>query len=166
MDEREQHSARAGANPSRWSDRWLISALAAAGFGLGAYLAAYQLGALSTIWEPFFGNGSERVLHSFVSRLLPVPDALLGAVGYAAEFSTSLLGGATRWETHPWLVMLYGAVVAAIAGTGVLLAIIQLFVIQAGCTLCLTSAALSLLVAWLARREVLASVHVLCGGGR
>jgi hypothetical protein len=31
------------------------------------------------VWEPFFGDGSRTVLTSGISRLLPVPDAALGA---------------------------------------------------------------------------------------
>ena len=41
-------------------------------------LALYQLGYFSEVWEPFFGNGSAEVLHSALSRVLPIPDAALG----------------------------------------------------------------------------------------
>jgi hypothetical protein len=37
------------------------------------------------VWEPFFGEGSRVILTSSVSRLLPVPDAALGAFGYLLD---------------------------------------------------------------------------------
>lgn len=40
----------------------------------------------------FFGNGSERVLNSFISKMLPVPDALLGAFGYVLDVVTGVIG--------------------------------------------------------------------------
>ncbi len=143
-------------NPSRWPARLTIAGLVLLGLGISSYLAAYQLGFIAHVWEPFFGQGSERVLHSFLSRLLPVPDAALGAGGYSLELIVALLGGADRWRASPKLVLFYGAIVAALALTGIGLTAVQLFVLHAACTLCLTSAALSLLIAWLARDEVLA----------
>ena len=131
--------------------------LAAVGCGLASYLALYQLGVLAHVWEPFFGEGSQRVLHSFISRLLPVPDAALGAFGYAAELISGMIGGAKRCQTRPSLVVAYGVIVAFVTFTAVLLVIVQAFVIRAGCTLCLTSAAISLVIAGLARREVFAA---------
>ena len=99
------------------------------------------------------------MLHSFVSRLLPVPDAALGAAGYAAELIGGMIGGTERSQTQPGLVVAYGIVVAFVTLTAVLLVIVQVLVIRAGCTLCLTSAAISLVVAGLARREVFAALR-------
>ncbi len=76
-----------------------ILVLAAAGLGVASYLAAYQFGSLRSVWEPFFGDGSVRVLHSFLSRLLPLPDAAVGACGYAAELVAGAVGGAHRRRT-------------------------------------------------------------------
>ncbi|MGI9115982.1 MAG: vitamin K epoxide reductase family protein [Chthoniobacterales bacterium] len=146
-------------NPSKFSERGAVLLFAALGFVLASYLALYQSGILSGVWEPFFGSGSERVLHSSISRLFPVPDAWLGALGYVADFVTGALGGSKRWRTAPKLVLLYGAVVAAVAATALVLAILQPVVVHAGCSLCLTSAAISLVIAWLACHEVLAAWH-------
>ena len=137
-------------NPSAWAARLPIIVLALAGFCLASYLAAYQLGFAQSIWEPFFGEGSRRVLHSFISRWLPTASKLLPVVG-----------GVVRWRTMPWMVFFYGAVVAAVGATALLLAVLQPFVVHAGCTLCLTSAAISIVIAWLARHEVFASYSVL-----
>ncbi|MGH7875641.1 MAG: hypothetical protein ACREQO_25900 [Candidatus Binatia bacterium] len=55
------------------------------GFGIALYLFLYQLGLFLNVWEPFFGNGSRKVLQSHLTRVLPVPDAALGALGYLIE---------------------------------------------------------------------------------
>ena len=89
-------------NPASWSDRLPMAGLALAGFGVSVYLALYQYGVFGRVWEPFFGRGSEEILHSWVSDLLrdrlglPITDAALGACGYAADAVGSLIGGATR----------------------------------------------------------------------
>lgn len=146
-------------SPSAWEKRLPIAGLALAGLAIAVYLTLYQLGIVPTVWEPFFGDGSRRVLHSFISRLLPVPDASLGAVGYLVEIVTDLTGGEERWRTAPKTVLFFGAVAAAMALFGLLLAAIQAFWLHAGCTLCLSSAAISVGIAVLARKEVMASLH-------
>lgn len=66
-------------NPSTWHQRAPIIALGFAGWFISRYLAAVQLGYIDTPWEPFFGEGTVRVLHSDVSRMWPISDAGLGA---------------------------------------------------------------------------------------
>ena len=138
-----------------------VAGLAALGFFIAAYLAAYQVGFVRKVWEPCFGEGSVRVLHSSISQLFPVPDAALGAIGYAFELLATVAGGADRWRATPKLVLLYGAIVGALAATGLGLTALQAFVLHDFCTLCLISAAISLLVALLAGGEVLAAFKVL-----
>jgi uncharacterized membrane protein len=144
-------------SPSSWSHRLPIAVVAIVGLIIASYLAAYQLHLVRKVWDPFFGSGSERVLHSFVSRLLPVPDAVLGIFGYAGEIAGTLVGGRTRYRTHPGLICLYGGLVGVLAAAGVGLGAIQLFALQAGCTLCISSAIVSLVVAYFARGEVIAA---------
>jgi uncharacterized membrane protein len=151
-------------NPSAFSERLPILGLALIGFAIACYLALYQLGIIADVWDPLFADGSRKVLHSAVSRILPVPDASLGALGYLAEIVTCLIGGGTRWRTMPWMVLIYGAVIAAVGATALVLAILQPLLVHDGCTLCLISAAISLIVTWLARGEVFASIaHVRAG---
>lgn len=144
-------------NPSSFRQRAPVLCAAAIGFAIACYLTLYQLGVASHVWEPLFGNGSRQVLHSSISRRLPIPDASFGALGYLAEFITGAIGGERRWRMMPRLVLFYGAIVAALACAGIALSVLQPLVVHSGCTLCLTSAAISLLIAWLARREVFAS---------
>jgi uncharacterized membrane protein len=147
-------------NPSRFTNRLTVLFLASIGFAVACYLALYQSGIFHTVWDPFFGaQNSERVLHSPISRWLPIPDAWLGAFGYVADFVTCGIGDSQRWRTAPRFVLVYGVVVAAVALAALTLAMLQPLVVHAGCTLCLTSAAISLAIAWLARHEVIAAVN-------
>ncbi len=73
-------------NPSTWSHRLPVLVLALLGCGISAYLTLYQWHVTASVWDPLFGASStESVLTSFVSRLLPVPDATLGAAAVPAR---------------------------------------------------------------------------------
>ena len=82
-------------NPSDWIQRGPIIAMAFVGFFLSRYLAAYQLGHVEYPWDPFFGDGTKRVLDSEVSKAFPISDAGLGAVSYMIEALSGFMGGAT-----------------------------------------------------------------------
>src|SRR2546427_87270 len=58
-------------NPSTWHQRAPMIALAFVGWLFSRYLAAYQLGYIDRVWEPFFGDGTVRVLTSKVSKMWP-----------------------------------------------------------------------------------------------
>jgi uncharacterized membrane protein len=147
------------ANPSSWSQRLPIVALALAGVAIATYLALYQLGLIATVWEPFFGAGSRIILESSVSRVLPVPDAALGALGYLADAITGLVGGRARWRTMPWIVVLFGVAVGPLGAVSILLVILQPVLFDAWCTLCLASAVISVAMIGPALDEVLASLQ-------
>lgn len=165
---KEQHEllSTLAINPSAWSARLPILALALGGFCIASYLAAFQIGMMNTVWDPIFHQGSRTVLHSFLSRLLPVPDAVLGAAGYFAEIITGVIGGKERWRELPWLVLGYGGIIFLAGITALGLTIIQAFVLRAGCLLCLCSAAISLGIAWLARNEVGSSLKLIKQSGQ
>lgn len=146
-------------NPSTWAQRLPIIALALIGFAIASYLALYQVGRVSRVWEPFFGSGSERILHSWVSRLVPVSDAGLGAMGYLLDAVAGLIGGRTRWRTMPWIVIVFGIAVGPAGVISVLLVILQPVLFDAWCTLCLASAVVSILMIGPAMDEVLASLQ-------
>ncbi|HET7141562.1 MAG TPA: vitamin K epoxide reductase family protein [Candidatus Limnocylindria bacterium] len=146
-------------NPSTWPQRVPLVGLALLGFAIAGYLALYQLRVIPGVWEPFFGDGSQRVLNSGVSRLLPVPDAALGAAGYLADALSGAIGGRDRWRSMPWLVILFGLAVGPLGIVSITLVILQPVVFQAWCTLCLSSALISLLMIGPAMDEVLASLQ-------
>lgn len=146
-------------NPSGWRHRLPIILLALAGMSVASYLAAYQLGFLSSAWDPFFGDGTRRVLESGVSRLLPVPDAALGAAAYLFDAVTGAVGGTDRWRRRPWLVALFGLAIGPLGAVSISLVILQPVAFNAWCTLCLTSALISLTMIGRGMEEVLASLQ-------
>jgi len=148
-------------NPSSWSQRLPIAILALLGFVIASYLALYQWGVSSTVWEPFFGAGSRTILNSSVSHLLPIPDAALGAFGYFLDAVTAVIGGRARWRTMPWIVILFGLAVGPLGAASIILVILQPVLFEAWCTLCLVSALISVLMIGPAADEVLASLQYL-----
>ena len=148
-------------NPSSFAQRLPIVVVAVVGFALAAYLAAFQLGWIGDVWEPFFGDGSRRILTSEVSRVLPVPDAALGAFGYLVDAVTGIVGGRRRWRTMPWMVILFGIAVGPLGAISVLLVILQPVLYDAWCTICLVTAFLSVVMIGPAMDEVLASLEYL-----
>lgn len=146
-------------NPSAWSERLHVLAVAGAGFLIATYLALYQWGAFSHVWEPFFGSGSRTVLHSAIARALPVPDSAFGALAYLTDGVTAMVGGPVRWRTMPWIVLVFGGAVCAFGTISTFLVIAQPVLFDAWCTLCLGSALLSVLLVGPAMDEVLAALQ-------
>lgn len=153
-------------NPSAWDQRLPILAVATLGFGIAAYLSLFQFEIISTVWEPFFGDGSRRILTSSVSRILPIPDAALGALGYLADAVTGAIGGTRRWRTMPWIVILFGIAVGPLGAVSVLLVILQPVLFDSFCTLCLATAVISVVMIGPAMDESLASLQHLRRRGR
>ncbi len=148
-------------NPASWSERIPIIALAVVGFLIATYLSLYQFRILTTVWEPFFGNGSIRVLNSPVSHMLPIPDAALGALGYLADAVGGAVGGRRRWKTMPWIVVFFGLAVGPLGMVSIMLVIFQPVLFDAWCTLCLATAFISVVMIGPSMDEVLASLQYL-----
>jgi uncharacterized membrane protein len=146
-------------NPSTWKQRVPIIVMAWVAFGIAAYLALYQWRLVGDVWEPFFGEGSRVILNSWISELLPIPDAALGALSYLVDAIAGLIGGKSRWRTMPWMVVLFGIAVGPLGAVSVLLVIFQPVLFGAWCTLCLATAVLSVLMIGPAMDEVLASLQ-------
>ncbi len=153
--------AKAMGSPSAWSHRAPIVALAFAASGISVYLSLYECNVTQSVWDPIFGRrSSEAVLRSSVSRSLPVPDAVLGAAAYAAEAALALSsanGGRRRQRP----LALLGVVINALAVTGVAQLLVQWLVVGRFCALCLSTAGISFLNAWLARHETAATLKLL-----
>jgi nucleoside-diphosphate-sugar epimerase/uncharacterized membrane protein len=134
-------------NPSAWPQRLPIIALALIGLQVSRQLAAYQLGHVDGVWEPFFAggpdpkNGTEEIITSSVSEAWPVPDAGLGALTYALEIVTGIAGSQKRWRTMPWLVLLFGLMIVPLGFVSIFFIVIQPIWIGTWCTLCLLGAA-------------------------
>jgi nucleoside-diphosphate-sugar epimerase len=137
-------------SPSTYLQRLPIIALGAIGFVISRVLAAYQLGHIDGVWEPFFSgdavrNGTEYIITSDVSKGWPIADGGLGATTYMFEVLMGVMGGRARWRTMPWMVLLFGIVVVPLGVISIYFIIIQPIVIGTYCTLCLL-AALAMLI--------------------
>ena len=148
-------------NPSAWNQRVPLAIVASFGFLIALYMGLYQVGVFSTVWDPFFGDGTKRVLTSSVSKSFPIPDAILGALGYVMDVVSGLIGKEDRWKTKPWIVILFGIAVGPLGATSILLVILQPVIVGAWCTLCLTSALISVIMISPATDELLASLQYL-----
>ena len=146
-------------NPSSWSKRAPLLTMAIAGFLIALYLGLYQLHVFSTVWEPFFGNGTNAVVKSSFSRSLPIPDGLVGAFGYLCDIILVSIGDSARWKTKPWAVILYSILIAMMGLVSILLIIAQPVFLHTFCTLCLASAILSLSMVIPVMHELRASIH-------
>ncbi|WP_111412289.1 NAD-dependent epimerase/dehydratase family protein [Billgrantia lactosivorans] len=138
-------------NPSSWFQRMPIIALAVVGFFVSRYLAAYQLGHIDAVWDPFFDgtrgglNGTEDIITSEASEAWPVPDAGLGGIVYMLEILLGFIGATNRWRTMPWIVASFGVLIVPLGVVSVTFIIIQPILIGTWCTLCLIQAGAMLL---------------------
>ena len=149
-------------NPSAWRQRIPICLLAGVAFLIAGYMALYQWRVIGSVWDPFFGSGTHRVLDSQVSEqmreYLRVPDAALGAFGYLSEVILGLAGCTRRWQYRPWMVLLFGIDVIPLGLVSVILVVLQGTAVGAWCTLCLVTAVISIILVILAYDEVWASL--------
>jgi hypothetical protein len=142
-------------NPTAWSKRLPVAAMAFVGLCVAGYLTFYQVGVFRSAWDPFFPDGSREVL----DFTRPFPDASLGVLAYLTEIVLSFIGGRDRWRTMPWTVLAFGFVIASGAVVGILLMIVQPLVVEAWCTLCLASALISLAIFGAGIAETLAALQ-------
>jgi hypothetical protein len=163
MSQKAQHNALNPpgweSNPSSWSQRLPIVGLALVGFCIAGYLTLFQYNVIHTIWEPFFGNDTRRILNSPLSNVLPISDGALGALAYVVDAVTGIIGGRARWRTMPWIVIIFAIAVGPLGAVSIGLVIAQPVLYDGWCTLCLASAVVSLLMIGPAMDEFLASVQ-------
>lgn len=152
-------------NSSAWNQRVPIALLAAVGAIISTYLALYQWGLISTVWDPIFGQGTARVLESGPSHRMRtwfgIPDAALGAIAYLGDGIFGLAGSTRRWQYRPWMVVLFGIDVIPLGIVSIILVILQGTVVGYWCFLCLVTAAISLILIALAYDEVWATIKYL-----
>jgi nucleoside-diphosphate-sugar epimerase len=153
-------------NPSAWTQRLPIILLALVGLQVSRYLAAYQLGHVETVWEPFFQgaapdprNGAEEIITSHVSEAWLVSDAAVGGYTYVLEILTGIVGSRARWRTMPWLVVLFGLMIAPLGIVSIFFIIIQPIVIGTWSTLALIGAAAMLVQIPYSLDELLATLQ-------
>lgn len=155
-------------NPSNWTQRIPIIALAVVGLYVSRYLAAYQLGHIPDVWDPFFAgsptdpqNGTEEIITSFVSKAWPISDAAVGGYTYLLEIVTGIVGSRVRWRTMPWLVVLFGLMIAPLGITSIFFIVIQPILIGTWSTIALIGAAAVLIQIPYSLDELVATVQFL-----
>lgn len=153
-------------NPSSWLQRLPVIFFGFLGWFISRYLSAYQLGYLPTVFDPFFGNGTYEVITSSLSRSFPLSDAGLGAIAYGLEALMGCKGGAGRWRTMPWMVLLFGILVVPLGLVSILLVMSQPIIVGFWCGLCLVTAGGMLMMLALTVDEVLAVCQFLKGRNR
>jgi len=144
-------------NPSAWHERLPIVALAIVGTGIATYLTLWQYDVIDRVWEPFFGDGTRKILDSPLSYVLPISDAALGALAYIGDAVTGLIGGRRRWARMPWIVVIFAILVGPLGLVSIGLVIAQPVLYDEWCTLCLASAVVSVAMIGPAIDEALAS---------
>ena len=127
-------------NPTDYRHRARLAVLASLGLLIALYLTLYQFRAYGTVWDPFFD--ARKVLDA----TYPIPDAFAGVIAYGAELLLLVLGGEDRWRRLPWTCLALGAFLASGAVVSIALIVVQPTLVGHWCTLCLASAAISLVL--------------------
>jgi nucleoside-diphosphate-sugar epimerase len=155
-------------NPSEWTQRLPIIVLALVGLYVSRYLAAYQLDHIPSVADPFFAgspadprNGTEEIVTSHISRAWPVSDAAVGGYTYLLEILIGFAGSALRWRTMPWLVVLFGSMIAPLGITTIFFIIIQPVLLGTWSTIALIGAAAVLVQIPYSLDELLATLQFL-----
>lgn len=152
-------------NPSAWRQRIPICLLACVAFVMATYMALYQWRLIDTVWDPVFGEQSQRVLDSAVAGRMHswfrIPDAALGALAYLGDAIFGLAGSTRRWQYRPWLVILFGIDVIPLGIVSAVLVVLQGAVVGQWCFLCLVTALISLVLVYMAYDEVYSSLKYL-----
>ncbi|NGX38983.1 MAG: hypothetical protein KR126chlam1_00301 [Chlamydiae bacterium] len=149
-------------NPSKWSQRLRIIAVAAVATLISLYMGLYQWRLIDSVWDPIFGIQSMQVLDSDVSHQIRkwvlIPDSILGTLAYLGDIIFALAGSTRRWHDRPWLVIVFGLDVIPLGIVSAILVFMQGFVVGYYCTLCLITAVISLILVVLAYDEVWSSI--------
>jgi hypothetical protein len=145
-------------NPSAWPQRIPICALAMVAFFIATYMGLYQWRLIDSAWDPIFGTQTQKVLDSNVSERMRhwflVPDAIFGAIAYLGDAIFGLAGSTRRWQYRPWMVVLFGIDVIPLGIVSAVLVVLQGAVVGSWCSLCLVTAAISLILVYWAYDEV------------
>lgn len=164
-DTPRDHPDQQGDSPSRWPRRILACVIAFAGFLMAGYMGLYQWKIIHSVWDPVFGEQSERVLDSWIPEMLQrwfyLPDAIVGAIVYLVEAIVAVWGDTRRWWRRPWVVLAFGFTAVLTALTGVGLVLMQATVVLEWCFLCILSMVCSLIILYLAWPEVMTSCRYL-----
>jgi hypothetical protein len=130
-------------NPSAFSQRLPVITLAFFAYLFSRYMALYQLGYISTIIDPVFGDGTHAGLGSWV---------------YGVEVLMGIHGSRKRWFTIPWFVTFFAILVVPAGLVSVLLITLQPLIVGSYCFWCLITALAMLFMIAFAVDEVVATL--------
>jgi uncharacterized membrane protein len=122
------------------SRRAAIAGLSLLGLVDSLYMLAFTEGLSRSLACPFFGRGCEIVGRSPQARHLGVPNAAVGALGYAAMASLAVWSGRRRGGWQPRLL---ATVALAATGASAWLTWEQKTTVRAWCFWCLSSTAIN-----------------------
>ncbi|MCA9156687.1 MAG: vitamin K epoxide reductase [Planctomycetales bacterium] len=152
-------------NPSAWRQRVPICLLAFAATGICFHMSLYQWGFINSVWDPVFGEQSNKVLKSDVARnlflFIGIHDAATGGLAYLGDAILGLAGSTRRWQYRPWMVILFGIDVIPLGVISAILVGCQAFIVGNWCFPCLVTAAISLILVYWAWDEVRVSLTYL-----
>lgn len=148
-------------NPSAWSQRIPIVVLGVFAMFVALYLSAWQFEWVDSVWDPVFGDGTEEVLDSELSHLFPIPDALLGALGYLIDWVFGIVGGTKRYKTMPWTVVVLGIGIIPFGMTSIFLGLAMPTIVGAGCFLCAVNAVIAVVMIPFAWDEIWLSLRAM-----
>ena len=156
-------------SPSSFTQRLPIVALAFVGLFVSRYLAAFQLGHIDGLWDPFFGPGDsaqrqrqrgrgdivgvEGLSRSPMPASAPLP---MRSTSWPARSATGAAGAPCRG----WC-FLFGLLIIPLGVVSVTFIIIQPPLIGALCTLCIMQAAVTVVLIPYSVDEVLATCQYL-----
>ena len=152
-------------NASAWRQRILICIGASLGCIIATYMGLYQWGLIDSVWDPVFGDQSEKVLRSETSlameRWVLLPDAILGAIAYLGDAIYGLAGSTRRWQLRPWMTLLFGLDVIPLGAVSAVLVFMQGAVVGYWCFLCIVTAIISAFLDYNAYDQVCACIRYL-----
>lgn len=141
--------SEAGAQRSQPAERIArlgIAGLALAGIAEALYMLAYDEGLLDSLACPFFGEGCNIVGRSEHAVHFGVPNAAVGAVGYAAMAVLALWAGDKPPTRRPWQLLGLAAASLAAFAASIVLTWKQAKKVKAWCFWCLSSAVANTLI--------------------
>jgi uncharacterized membrane protein len=127
--------------------------LAVLGLADALYMLSYTGGLVGSLACPFFGEGCNTVGRSSHAKHLGVPNAAVGAVGYAAMAAMALWAGDHPPGRRPWPPLALSAASLSAFTAGLFLTWEQATKVKAWCFWCLSSTAINALILPMALRE-------------
>lgn len=144
--------ARGSLMSTRWR-RWTVAGLSTLGLLDSLYMLAYHKGWIDSLVCPFFGQGCNIVGRSKQARHFGIPNAAVGAVGYAAIGTMALAAEKLPSKLEPLRRAGLAGASSAAALASAYLTWEQKSRVKAWCFWCLSSAAINAIILPLAVAE-------------